>query len=111
MAHNIRIHDTALKDIDSAASWIAEKVSAGKASEWIDSLFDTIDTLTEMPERCPLAPENGKWGPEELRQLLFQNYPSQVPYPVPRCERDRSCLASKTRCSKISARRRSPRMR
>lgn len=24
-----------------------------------------------------LAPENGKWGPEKLRQLLFQDYPSK----------------------------------
>ncbi|MAS05952.1 MAG: hypothetical protein CL534_14910 [Ahrensia sp.] len=30
-----------------------------------------------MPERCPLAPENGKWGTEELRQLLYQEYPSK----------------------------------
>lgn len=77
MAYDIRIHDTALEDIDAAASWIAEKASERKASEWIDSLFETIDTLAEIPRRCPLSPENGKWGPEELRQLLFQDYPSQ----------------------------------
>ena len=30
-----------------------------------------------MPERCPLAPENGRWEPNlKLRQLLFDNYPS-----------------------------------
>ncbi len=36
-----------------------------------------IDTLKTMPERCPYAPENGLWGNEELRQLLFQQYPSK----------------------------------
>lgn len=72
-----RLHPTALEDIERAALWIAEKVSADKAGEWTRELLRCIQTLENMPERCPLAPENGRWGPEELRQLLFQSYPSK----------------------------------
>lgn len=35
-----------------------------------------IDSLSRMPGRCPQAPENGLWGKEEIRQLLFDEYPS-----------------------------------
>ncbi len=50
---------------------------AEKISEWLKSLRMDIDTLKILPERCPYAPENGLWGDEELRQLLFQRYPSK----------------------------------
>lgn len=30
-----------------------------------------------FPERCPYAPENGLWGNEVLRQLLFHGYSSK----------------------------------
>lgn len=40
-------------------------------------MLDEIETLNQMPERCPYAPENGLWGTEELRQLLFQRHPSK----------------------------------
>jgi plasmid stabilization system protein ParE len=73
----IQIHPPAYEDINEAADWIAENVSNEKAIEWLDAIFCCIDSLKKMPERCPLAPENGKWGPEELRQLLFQDYPSK----------------------------------
>ena len=33
--------------------------------------------LSTLPERCAYAPENGLWGDEVLRQLLFQDYPSK----------------------------------
>ena len=48
-----------------------------KAIEWTNAIYDSIDSLEKLPERCPLAPENGEWGSEELRQLLFAEYPSK----------------------------------
>lgn len=33
MGFEIRIHDTALEDIDNAATWIANKAGSSKASE------------------------------------------------------------------------------
>ena len=45
--------------------------------DWIESLENTLRSLETMPERCPLAPENGRWFEDlELRQLLFTEFPS-----------------------------------
>lgn len=65
---------TAQEDLEHVVAWLNEQAPE-KISEWIMSLRADIDTLQLMPERCPLAPENGLWGEEELRQLLFQQYP------------------------------------
>jgi toxin ParE1/3/4 len=67
---------TAQEDLEHVVAWLNEQAPE-KTSEWMMSLRADIDTLQLMPERCPLAPENGLWGEEELRQLLFQQYPSQ----------------------------------
>lgn len=72
----VRVHPTALQGIEDAVAYVSEHHSTEKAAEWASKIFDTIDSLDSMPDRCPLAPENGKWGDEELRQLLFQEYPS-----------------------------------
>ncbi len=56
-------------------AWLDERAPE-KVPEWILSLKAEIESLRTFPQRCPLAPENGLWGKEELRQLLFQEYPS-----------------------------------
>lgn len=66
----------AQEDLENAVAWLSGK-APGKVSEWIACLKEEVDTLKTMPERCPLAPENGLWGNEELRQLLFLRYPSK----------------------------------
>jgi len=67
---------TAKEDLENAIAWLDENAPE-KVAEWITSLREEIDTLKTMPERCPYAPENGLWGTEELRQLLFQQYASK----------------------------------
>jgi len=64
------------EDLENIVVWLSEEVPE-KVSEWIAFLRADIDTLRMMPERCGYAPENGLWGNEELRQLLFLRYPSQ----------------------------------
>ena len=74
--YRIEIDPRASEDIDQALVWIGEQ-APHKVEEWFDSLVSEIHSLETMPERCPLAPENGRWEPElELRQLLFDRYPS-----------------------------------
>ena len=67
---------SAQEDLEAIVAWLHENAPE-KTSEWLMSLRADIDTLNILPERCPYAPENGLWGEEELRQLLFQNYPSK----------------------------------
>lgn len=72
----IVIEPTALEDIEEVLQWLSDR-APHKVSEWLNNLHDSIQTLDTMPERCPLAPENGQWGPEVMRQLLFDEYPSK----------------------------------
>ncbi len=67
---------SAEQDLEKIVVWLNDKAPE-KVAEWIKTLKADIITLQSMPERCPYAPENGLWGDEELRQLLFQQYPSQ----------------------------------
>ena len=67
---------TAKEDLENVVAWLDENAPE-KVAEWLASLRVEIDTLKTMPERCAYAPENGLWGNEELRQLLFQQYPSK----------------------------------
>ncbi len=67
---------TAHEDLLEVLQWLEEKAPE-KVSEWYGAIKTAIQSLSQMPERCPKAPENGLWGEEELRQLLFQAYPSK----------------------------------
>ena len=43
---------------------------AQAAARWFNGFVEALDTLTEFPNRCGLAPENGAVEPE-IRQLLY----------------------------------------
>lgn len=66
---------SAADDLDEIVNWLSLEAPE-KVLEWVGAIKTHIHTLSTLPERCPYAPENGLWGEEELRQLLFQNYPS-----------------------------------
>ncbi|MFT5105835.1 MAG: plasmid stabilization system protein ParE [Verrucomicrobiales bacterium] len=67
---------TAAEDLDKILAWLTEEAPE-KVEEWFAALKEDINSLSQMPERCPLAPENGMWGDEVIRQFLFQQYPSK----------------------------------
>lgn len=67
---------TAYEDLDEILGWLSDEAPE-KVPEWHAAIKAHIHTLGHLPERCPYAPENGLWGSEELRQLLFQAYPSK----------------------------------
>jgi hypothetical protein len=48
--------------------------SLGTALRWLEGLREKIDTLSELPDRCPLARES-KSLPFEMRQLLYGRKP------------------------------------
>lgn len=74
--YTVELDPRAIDDIENALAWLSEKAPS-ELPEWIDALESKIRSLETMPERCPLAPENHQWESElELRQLLFDRYPS-----------------------------------
>ena len=64
------------EDLKLTLEWLKQKVPMEKVKEWYHSFKEQIESLRHLPKRCPLAPENGLWGKEEIRQLLFVKYPS-----------------------------------
>jgi plasmid stabilization system protein ParE len=54
----------------SSALWWAERRSGEQAERWYAAFLDAIETLSDNPERCPLAHENAAF-PYELRELHF----------------------------------------
>lgn len=68
MAHSVHITARALREIEKAIEWLAER-SRPAAARWHQQLVEAVRSLENNPERCGLAPES-EWYPGELRQLL-----------------------------------------
>jgi plasmid stabilization system protein ParE len=69
MGFEVLITDEAFADLDSIASFIRAHASIDVARKWFAAIVSAIETLEEMPSRCPLAPEAGELG-EDVRLLL-----------------------------------------
>jgi len=50
-----------------------KKDSPISALNWYQEIYQKIQSLSSLPLRCPLAPENDFFG-EEIRHLIVQNY-------------------------------------
>jgi plasmid stabilization system protein ParE len=69
VAYRVEITRLALREIDRAFGWLAER-SPASAARWHRQLLDAIGRLKTNPERCPLAPESEWYAGGQLRQLL-----------------------------------------
>jgi len=47
--------------------------SPQNALKWYQEIYSKIQSLSTLPLRCPLAPENDFFE-EEIRHLIIQNY-------------------------------------
>ncbi|MEH2027500.1 type II toxin-antitoxin system RelE/ParE family toxin [Nostoc sp.] len=45
-------------------------MSPERAKQWYQGLLSAIESLSEMPKRCPLAREN-KYFSKEIRQIMY----------------------------------------
>ncbi len=70
MNYRIEISSVAEAEADIAFLNLAQVVSSTKAVQWYEGLLQTIESLSQMPKRCPLARENQRFG-QEIRQLLY----------------------------------------
>ena len=69
MAFQVEVAPRALADIEAAFLYI-RRDSPERASRWLLGIIDAINSLEEMPARCPVAPESEDLG-EEVRVLHF----------------------------------------
>lgn len=70
MKYRIEISSVAEAEADGAFLQLSQVISPAKASEWYSGLLQAIESLTQMPKRCPLAREN-EYFSQEIRQLLY----------------------------------------
>lgn len=69
MAYRVSLTATAEADAYAAFERIRE-ISPARAEKWLWDLFAAIQTLEEMPARCPLIAEADEVG-QALRHLLY----------------------------------------
>jgi len=62
------------QDADTILEWPLSQHAGKTGLRWFLRLREAIDSLAEMPKRCPLAPENAS-VPFEMRQLLYGRKP------------------------------------
>jgi plasmid stabilization system protein ParE len=70
MRYDIEISSVVEAEADSAFLRLSQVVSPAKASQWYSGLLQAIESLSQMPKRCPLAREN-EYFSQEIRQLLY----------------------------------------
>lgn len=70
MSYLIEISSVAEAEADSAFLRLSQVTSPEKAKQWYEGLLKAIESLSEMPKRCPLARENKHFS-QEIRQLLY----------------------------------------
>ncbi len=60
MRYTVKLTVTVVEQITEYARFIAELRRAPEnAQRWLERVYDSIDKLDHMPQRCGLAPENG----------------------------------------------------
>jgi plasmid stabilization system protein ParE len=70
MKYRIEISSVAEAEADSAFLRLSQLTSSTKANQWYSGLLQTIESLSQMPKRCPLAREN-EYFSQEIRHLLY----------------------------------------
>jgi plasmid stabilization system protein ParE len=70
MNYDIEISSVAETEADSAFLRLSQMTSLKEARQWQSGLLQAIESLSQMPRRCPLAREN-KYFSQEIRQLLY----------------------------------------
>jgi plasmid stabilization system protein ParE len=70
MKYRIDISSLAQAEADNAFLQLSQVTSPTKASQWYSGLLKAIESLSQMPKRCPLAREN-EYFSQEIRQLLY----------------------------------------
>ncbi len=69
MSFSVIYSDEAKEDIFRNADWWARNHSLAQAKIWLNAIYNQIDSLADMPERCPLAVENDRFD-IDIRQFL-----------------------------------------
>lgn len=70
MAFRVKPTATAKQDARDILTWLRSQQTGEAGLRWFRGMQKAIASLSELPTRCALAPEN-KVFPFEVRQLLY----------------------------------------
>jgi plasmid stabilization system protein ParE len=76
MAFRVEQTARAKRDLDAILEWLVAHDAGEAGVRWFRRLKEAVASLSELPHRCPLAPENAEF-PFEVRQLLYGHKPDQ----------------------------------
>ncbi len=76
MVYRVRQTAQADSELDAILEWLLAQGAGSAAISWIDLLQETVQTLSRLPHRCPLALEDAEF-PYEVRQLVYGRKPHQ----------------------------------
>ena len=74
MAWRVEITEVAENDAEGILEWLISQHAGEAALRWFQGLEEAMASLSEFPQRCPLAPENESF-PFEVRHLLYGRKP------------------------------------
>lgn len=74
MAFRVEISEEAQRDADVILEWLISEQAGDAGRRWFHGLEKAIASLVNLPQRCPLAPENTEL-PIETRHLLYGRKP------------------------------------
>lgn len=76
MAFRVELTARAKHDLDVILEWLVAQEAGEGGLRWFRKLKEAVASLSELPRRCPIAPENAEF-PFEVRQLLYGRKPHQ----------------------------------
>lgn len=76
MLFRVELTGTAQGDLDAILEWLLAGEAGERGHLWFQKLKEALFSLSELPRRCPVAPEDAEF-PFEVRQLLYGRKPRQ----------------------------------
>src|SRR3569832_744971 len=76
MAFRVKPTPRATRDLDAILEWLLSNETGETGLRWFQRMREAVASLSDLPYRCPLAPES-KHFPFEVRQLLYGRKPHQ----------------------------------
>ena len=74
MAFRVEYSTEAEADLDGILEWLILQHAGETGLRWFEGLEEAVASLSTMPLRCSLAPENKRF-PFEVRHLLYGRKP------------------------------------
>jgi plasmid stabilization system protein ParE len=74
MAFRVEISEDAENEARGILEWLISQHAGETRLRWFQGLEDAMASLSELPQRCPLAPEDSGL-PFEVRHLLYGRKP------------------------------------